>query len=385
MGSFLVRTWGGNFSVSLFAFNRLDLQNLITSINSILQVLLIIILFYLYSPRLSFIGYSYLLAAIITLFITIIFSKKVNPYLKVDIHSFRMSQVKDLSITGGWIIIDQIGTLLLLQIDLILVNKLFGVAAGGEYSIALTWSTLIMSLASMFAGVLTPVILTYYAKEKFEEMVIVSKSAVKIMGLSMALPIGLICGFSPLILSLWIGPDFTRISPLMWILLVHLAVNQSVLPLFPINVSYNKLRIPAIATVLFGIANLLLVLIFLTFTEMGYYGVAIAGAIVITARHTFFVPMYATKVLGISKNPFKSSLVQVSISTILVAGITCCSYYFFNISSPLAALIYCFIFSLIYLIISLFIILDKSEREILESLVPSFMINLLKTNGNRDY
>lgn len=385
MGSFLVRTWGGNFNVSLFAYNRLDLQNIITSLNSILQLLIIIILFNLYSPRLSFIGYSYLLAAVVTLFITIIFSKKVNPHLKVDIHSFRMSQVKELSITGGWIIIDQIGTLLLLQMDLILVNKLFGVVAGGEYSIALTWSTLIMSLASMFAGILTPVILTYYAKEKFEEMVIVSKSAVKIMGLSMALPIGLICGFSPLILSLWIGPDFVRVSPLMWILLVHLAVNQSVLPLFPINVSYNKLRIPAIATILFGIANLLLALLFSNFTDMGFYGVAIAGAIVITARHAFFVPMYATKLLGVSKNPFNNSLVQVSISTILVAGITSCSYYFLSVSNLLTATIYSFIFSLIYLFICVFIVLDKSEREILESLIPSFVINLIKINRSRNY
>lgn len=385
MGSFLVRTWGSNFGVSLFAFNRLDLQNIINAFNIILQTALIIVLFTLYPPKLSYIGYSYLISAVATLFVTIIFSKKVNPYLKVNIHNFRISQVKDLGVTGGWIIIDQIGTLLLFQMDLILVNKLFGTAAGGEYSIALMWSTLITSFASMFASVLTPVILTYYAKEKFEELVTVSKSAVKIMGLSMALPIGLICGFSPIIISWWVGPNYARVSPLMWILLGHLAINMSVLPLFPINVSYNKLRIPAIATIFSGIANLLLALTLSTTTGLGYYGVAIAGAIVLTARHTFFVPMYATKVLGIPKNPFKNSLIQVGISTVLVAGITSLNYYLFSFSSLLAVTIYCFIFSLVYSLISLFIFFNKSEREIIESFVSSLVTNILKINKNRNY
>ena len=126
MGSLLVRTWGGNFGVSLFAYNRLDLQNIINSINLVLQVIFIIILFSLYSPKLSYIGYSYLIAAVIALLITILFSKKVNPHFKVKIQDFKSSRLKELMGTGGWITIDQIGSLLLFQMDIIIVNKLFG-------------------------------------------------------------------------------------------------------------------------------------------------------------------------------------------------------------------------------------------------------------------
>ena len=374
-GSLLVRTWGGNFGVSLFAYNRLDLQNIINSINLVLQVVFIIVLFSLWSPKLCFIGYSYFIAAVIALLITIIFSNKVNPHFKVKIQDFNSSRLKELMGTGGWITIDQIGSLLLFQMDIILVNKLFGTVAGGDYSIVFMWNSLIRTIAGMLAGVLTPVILTYYAQKRFEELVVLSKSAVKIMGLAMALPIGLICGFSPLILSLWVGPEFARLSPLMWILLGHLAINMSVLPLFPINVSYNKLRIPAIATIISGIANLLLAVKLSSITGWEYYGIAVAGAIVLTARHFIFVPMYATKVLGMSKNPFKNTMIQVFLSTVIVAGIASTVCHFSSVSNVLTLIIHCGIISLVYLIIIWFIFMNESERRIIES---SMSLNSLK-------
>lgn len=384
MGALLVRTLGSNFGISLFAFNRLDLQNIVNSVNIIIQVLLIVISFSLYSPKLSYIGYSYFIAAIATFFLTLVFSKKVNPHFKVNVHDFRISKVKDLGITGGWITIDQMGTLLLFQIDIIVVNKLFGTVAGGEYSIILMWSTLIRSAAAMLAGVLTPVILTCYAKKKFEELTTISKSAVKIMGLSMALPIGLICGFSPLILSLWVGPEFSRLSPLMWLLLSHLSINMSVLPLFPINVSYNKVRIPATVTIFSGVMNLLLAVILSLITGWGYYGVAVAGAIVLTARHFLFVPMYATRVLGVSKNPFKGSMIQVILSTAIVSGVTSMTYYFLNISNTVSLIICCGVISLVYLPAIWIGLMDHSERRTIESFIPQRIVNILRIKVNYD-
>jgi membrane protein EpsK len=309
MGSILVRTWGGNFGVSLFAYNRLDLQNIINSLNIVLQVIFIITLFSLWSPKLCYIGYSYFIAAVVALLITIILSKKVNPHFKVNIWDFRISQLKELIGTGGWIIIDQLGSLLLLSIDIILVDKLYGTVAGGEYSLILMWNGVTRSFAGILAGVLTPVILTYYAQTKFEELVFLSKSAVKLMGLALALPIGLICGFSPLILSFWVGPDFSKLSPLMWILIGHLAFNMSVLPLESIYLSYNKLRIPAIVTIFSGIANILLAVALSSITGWGYYGVAVAVTFILTVRQSIFIPIYATKVLGLPNNPFKSIII----------------------------------------------------------------------------
>lgn len=369
IGALLIRTWGSNFGVSLFAFNRLDLQNIINTVNIILQTALIFVFFSLDAPKLSYIGHSYLIAAITTFFITAEFSKKVNPHFKINITDFRLSQVKDLGVTGGWIIIDQIGTLLLFQMDIIVVNKLFGTAAGGEYSIVLMWNTLIRSAAGMLAGVLTPVILTYYAKEKFEDIINLSKNAVKLMGLTMALPVGIICGFSPIILSLWVGPEFSKLSPLMWLLIGPLSANMAVLTLFPINVSYNKVSIPAIVTIFSGICNLLLAISLPSITGWGYYGVAIAGAIVLTIRHVLFIPIYATKILGISKNPYISPLIQIIISTSTVAVVANFICNFLNITNPIQFALCCGLICLFYVITMWIVFMSASERIFIRSLI----------------
>lgn len=371
MGAVLIKTWSSNYGVSLFAYNRLDLQNIIEIINVTIQFLLIVTLFSSYSPKLSYIGFSYFIASIIAFLITLAFSKKINPHFKVNIKDFRKSRLKELVGTGSWLMTDQIGTLLIFQIDIIVVNKLFGASAGGEYSIILLWNTLIRIVAVMLAGVLTPVILTYYAQNKFGELVNISRSAVKLMGLLMALPIGLICGFSPFILSLWVGPEYARLSPLMWVLLIHLSINMSVLPLFPINVAYNKVRIPAIITILLGIVNVLLAVAIPAITGWGYYGVAIAGAIVLTTRHFFFIPMYATRVLGIAKNTFQISMLQAILSTLVVAGIASIANHLTNSLNLSTFIFYCVIITIVYLLMTWFIFINKSERKIIDPFIPS--------------
>lgn len=378
MGSLLVRTWGSNFGVSLFAYNRLDLKYIVNSLNILLQVIFLIILFSLYSPKLSYIGYSYLMAAVIAVLITILFSKKVNPHFKVKIHDFKSSRLKELMGTSGWITIDQIGALLLFQMDIILVNKLFGTTIGGEYSIVLSWNILIRSISSMISVLLTPIVFTYYAKEMYDEIVIVSNSAVKIMGLTLALPIGIICGFSPLILSLWVGPEYVKLSPLMWILLIHLAINMSVLPLFSINVAFNKVRIPAVITVFLGIVNLLLAIELSSIAELGYYGVAIAGAIVLTFRHFFFVPYYATKTLKKSKNTYINSILPGALLTILVAGISSIIYNFIDIWNLGSFIVYCGLICIIYFQLIWRIYFNQSESKIIETFIPSSITNLTK-------
>lgn len=370
MGAFLVKTLSSVYGVSLFAYNRLDIQNIINVINVFVQVGLIVLLFTEFSPNLSYVGLSYLIGALVAFIITIYASKKVNPHLKVDHIDFRASQLKKLAGMGNWIIVNQIGALLFLQVDLIVVNKLFGATASGEYATILIWSTLLRSMAGMFAGVLTPIILTYYAKDQFEQIITISKSAVKFMGLTMALPIGLICGFAPQLLSLWVGPEFMKLAPLMWILLPHLIINLSVLPLFSINVSFNKVRIPGLVTLFMGLGNFLLAITIPYITGWGYYGVAVAGFIMLTMKNSIFTPWYATRIIGVPKHTFTKSILSGSISMVVIVGIIIILNYYLNISTLISLISVSGAIALIYLAIIWFVGLNESERKIVKSLIP---------------
>lgn len=320
--AFLIRSWSGNFTVQLFAFNRLDFQNIINIINLLVQTGLIVILFTIRGPDLALVGGAYLIGAVVASLVSIFFARRVCPQLRISIKSFDCSRVRDLSGMGWWIVINQIGSLLFLQIDLIVVNLLFGELLAGEYAIVLQWVTLLRAVGGVLSGVLTPTILSYYARGQTDSLIRVSKSAVKLMGLAIALPVGLVCGLAPQLLTVWVGGSFTFLASLMVLLTIHLTVNLSVLPLFSINVAYNKVRLPGIVTLIMGIGNLGLAIALPLTTGWGYYGVAAAGAIVLTIKNAFFTPWYATRVLGVSGHAFTRSMLPGIVATIAIGLLT---------------------------------------------------------------
>lgn len=370
IAAFLIRAWSGNFTVQLFAYNRLDLQNIVNFTNLIVQTSLIIVFFNVFGPNLSLIGIAYLIGSIVSSTVAIFFSRKVCPYLTISWKCWDRSKLKEIGNMGGWVIVNQIGALLFLQIDLIVVNKLFGASSGGEYSIALQWVILLRSIAGVLVGVLTPIILTYYAKEQTETLLKISKSAVKLMGFAMAFPIGIICGLSPQILSLWVGEEYTFLAPLMIILTAHLSINLVVKPLFSINVAHNRVRVPGIVTLFMGIGNLILSIAIPFITGWGYYGVAIAAAIMLTLKNTAFTPWYTSRILNENKSVFLRPMIPGIISVLFVGTLS----GVFSLFTPSLQIIPLILLvsgmALIYLMGICIFGLNKFERDLFISYLP---------------
>jgi O-antigen/teichoic acid export membrane protein len=368
--AFLIRSWSGNFTVQLFAYNRLDLQNLVNLTNLIVQTGLIVLLFTLLGPDLGLVGGAYLAGAVVASGFSVVFARRVCPYLRISIHSFDRRRVRDLCGMGWWVVINQIGSLLFVQIDLIVVNLLFGATSAGEYAIALQGAILLRAVAGVLSGVLTPTILSCYARKQTETLIRVTKSAVKLMGLAMALPIGLLCGLGPLLLTVWVGEEFTFLGPLMVLLTVHLVVNVSVRPLFSINVAYNRVRVPGIVTFFMGIGNFGLAVALPLLTGLGYYGVAAAGAIVLTLKNAFFTPWYATRVLGVGGHTFTRSMFPGIVATGLIGIAAATLGSVLQLPSLVTLAIVGAAISLVYLVVVWELGLNGFERGLFESYLP---------------
>ncbi|HOB19052.1 MAG TPA: oligosaccharide flippase family protein [Candidatus Methanoculleus thermohydrogenotrophicum] len=368
--AFLIRSWSGNFTVQLFAYNRLDLQNLVNLTNLIVQTGLIVLLFTLLGPDLGLVGGAYLAGAIVASGVAIVLARRVCPYLRISIRSFDRRRVRDLCGMGWWVVINQIGSLLFLQIDLIVVNLLFGATSAGEYAIALQWVILLRAVAGVLSGVLTPTILSCYARKQTETLIRVTKSAVKLMGLAIALPIGLVCGLGPYLLTVWVGEEFAFLAPLMVLLTVHLAVNLAVLPLFPINVAYNRVRVPGIVTFFMGIGNFGLAIALPLLTGLGYYGVAAAGAIVLTLKNAFFTPWYATRVLGVGAHTFTRSMLPGIVATVLIGVAAATLGAVLSLPALVTLAVAGAAISLVYLVIVWELGLNGFERGLFESYLP---------------
>jgi O-antigen/teichoic acid export membrane protein len=310
---FFISVIGSNFAVSSYAYSKFLLRNGVNLAALFARISLVVALFSLFPARLTHVGGGFLISAIVFYLSHRLIWHKLTPELRVQITAFDRSRLRPLMGMGGWVVVNRVGGMLLKRVDLIVVNAVFGAAMTGGYGSVLQFSALTESLGTSAGGVLVPIIFRKYAQRDFTGLKRLASQSVKLLGLALALPVGLLCGFSRPLLSIWLGPSFEDLSVLLVFLVAHLSLNLSVLPLLYVQSAYNRIRWPGIVTLLSGGANLGLAILLATWGGWGAVGVALAGAIVWTAKNAMYTPIYTAQVMRL---PWWTFLPQLSASVI---------------------------------------------------------------------
>lgn len=295
--SFLVSTVTSSFGVSLFYRNRFDIQHWISLGSNLLRVGLTVLAFSLVSPRLWHVGMAILAAGVAVGIGNLVTWRNLTPHLVFRVRLWKQAEFNRIIQTAGWVLIAQVGTILLVGIDLLVVNRLFGPVANTQYAVALQWSVLLRGLASTLATLFGADITALNARGNLPGLIAYTRKSNKFMGLVLALPVGLICGLSRPLLHTWVGAEYLGIAPLMVVLTLPLAVNLAYLPLHNVSLATNRVKWPGIMQIAFGAVNLALALVLGRFTPLGMYGVAIAGGLVLTLRNLLWTPIYAAHIL----------------------------------------------------------------------------------------
>lgn len=356
------------FAVSTFITHSFYLENLAKILSRLIQIITIILLFKYFGSSLSFFGFGLLCMSASLLFFYMLFSKKLTPQLKLERRSYHWSTLKEMMGMGGWVVVDQIGTLLYLNTDLIIINILLGPKQVGLYAPLLQLVLLMRIFAPAIGGVFAPVAIEFVAKSEFLKLANYTKKTIKFMGLLLALPIGLLCGFSAPFLDRWLGASFAHLGPLAWLLLCPQVVLLAMNPLYNVNRGLNKVKIPALVTLCGGIVNILLSVMFIMFTNLGLYGVALATIIAFGLRTIVFQPIYTAK--NIQQKPF--IFIKASMFGVLMFLIVSSSSYilkdFINLISYTNMIILGIIISCCHFLICYLFMLNDDERILVISL-----------------
>jgi membrane protein EpsK len=296
--AFLLNQIKTPFTVSFFCENRLDLQNLVNAGETLVRVGLVMALFTFVAPRIEYVGIALLVGNSVALLGTIWCWRVLTPTLSVQWRAFDWGMLKRLCSTGGWVVVSQIGVMLYLNIDLVVANNLFGAEQGGRYAAVLQLPFLIRSFSLAVGGVFAPTTFHIYARDDIAGLVAYLGRSMKFLGLIIALPIGLTCGFAEPLLRIWLGRSFGSMAPLLVIMTAHLCINLAMYPLYPLPLALNRVRTPGLVTLAVGVANLALALFLARVAGWGLYGIAAAGAITLTIRHLFFTPLYSAYILN---------------------------------------------------------------------------------------
>lgn len=359
------------FAVSAFAYSQFVLSNAAYFCGLLARISLIIALFSVLPPRLWYIGVSMLIASLFTLLGQALLWRKLTPGLNVDIAAFDRSRMQPLLGMGGWLVINMIGAMLLSRVDLIVVNAYFGAAVMGGYAAVIQLSPLIEYMVNAAATVIRPFILVKYALGDFTGLRNLALTSIKMLGLGLALPVGLLCGFSYPLLTIWLGQSYGHLSALLIVAIFHLSLNLSVRPLLDVQNAFNRVRWPGIATLLSGIATLGLAIALAMWGQWGPIGVAAACAVAWTAKNAIYMPLYTAHIMKLSWWTFMPSLSSSVLGTLFVA-IAAYSITLVRMPDSWLTLIgSVVIVSALYVMVVWVIGLSSTERQLVKDAVPT--------------
>jgi membrane protein EpsK len=370
VGGFFLGTLQAPFGVSLFCRNRFDLQSMIGLVQQIVRVGLVVVLFNVLTPRIWHVGVAALVAMFFGWGWSVRLWRRLTPTLTISLAHFSRKAVKDLFSLGGWVAVNSLGVILYQSIDLLVVNRMFGTDAGGRYAAVMPWSTLLRMLVGVVGTIFGPTMIAYYARNDLDGLCLYGRQAVKLVGLLMALPIALICGFSTPLLQTWVGPRFTDLAWLMSLMTLHLSFNLAVTPLFSVQAVANRMRTPAIVTVVLGFGNLGLAIFLAGPMGWGLYGVAAAGAIALTLKNFVFTPLYAAHILNRRLSAFWGEMAPVVIATLATAAVCKLVAETWDVSGWLYLGIAAAGVSLLYAAAGYWLLLNREERALAWSMIP---------------
>jgi membrane protein EpsK len=318
--AFLANTIGSNFTASTFARNRFDLQRMVDAIASITQALCIVLLFSLYDASLWHVGAGIIALAIVRQCGYSLLWRRLTPWLRISWQAFTRERLREVLSMGGWLTVIRLGAMLFVKSELLVVNLVLGAREAGMYAPLLLWSLMLRTIAELGSGALEPTFIAHHVSGDKARLISMSQQAIKILGLAMALPVGIIAGLGEPLLRLWLGPDFVPLWPLLSIVTIHLASNLCVTPLFGIQRALNKILWPGIITVIMGLVNVGLGAGLAGIAGWGLYGVGIAGALALAAKNAIFVPLYTARIMACPMYTYLRWVAFTVIITLMVAG-----------------------------------------------------------------
>ena len=356
-GSLVINTIFSVFGVSIFAKNRLELKAYLEIFTSIFRVILLIVLFNVFPPSIVLVGLAIFILSILSSVIQIFITKKIAPELNINKRYFELSLVKSLFASGIWNSINQAGSLLLYSSDILLANLLFGAALSGQLAVIHTIPNFINGIISLISAVFLPIFTSYYAKGNIEVLVNRVQEAQRLVSLVTIVPIAVFMVIGESFFTLWLPEsDASFLQKMSIISCVHLILVSAVWPISNLNITLNKVKIPSISYIGFGIINLAIIVIGSMFFNSGILIIPVTTMLISIVWFGIFIPIYSAKVLNINCFSYYSIIIQTIIGFTSIYIILNYLNGYFTISSWRDLIINVVLFSLIGYMVNYFIL-----------------------------
>ncbi|MCT3057817.1 hypothetical protein [Leuconostoc citreum] len=342
--SFSLQLLSSPFSASFFYTNELYITYVMYTLDYVTRIVVTIILF---SNNLSVLWSAAVatdVVYLVMLLFYVYYSYRKLSELNIDFSYFRLAHLFNLIKSGIWIAVSSAGNMLLSSLNIYFANILCGVLITGVYASIMQFNIVSVMVLTVLVNSLLPKMFKLYSANQTKKLYNYTIYAMHLSTLVLSIISGGIIVFGNDFMGFWMGNDFKGYQLLIFLTVVHLPIT---LPSQILNQSFtviNKVKMPAIATIVFGVLNLVFALFFTKLLNLGIYGIVTSSLMVQVLRDNVFYPFYFSKITSIYSwkllSPILSGvfgiIIMICISKIVYTLIAPSTLFLFVIDSVLS-------------------------------------------------
>jgi O-antigen/teichoic acid export membrane protein len=222
-------------------------------------------------------------------------AQRVIPQFKPN---FRLNNIyarcRKLMAFGIFGFIGGLGYLLYYATDSILITNLheLGTPLIVDYNLGQRWGPMVRMLVAGFAGTLTPALTALVATGEHARLHRAVLAATR-YSLALALfPCIVLSIYSSPLLATWVGQDFVaRSSPILVVTMIGTLMSVPAIVGYEVLVGYGRIGLATMASLIGGVMNILLGIVFVRYLKLGLMGVALASFVTLACRNALFSPI----------------------------------------------------------------------------------------------
>ena len=372
LASMLVTVFFSVYSNVYFVKNRLDIKARNNIWGNVMKVLVLLLCFGFLPPRIYYITGTMFLVTLGCCMVSMYDTRRLLPEIKVGLSEFRKKAVITLLSCGIWNSVNQLSSVLLSALDLLLANVLVGASASGMYAVAKTVPNFIQSLLGVMVAVFIPEFTTLYAQERREELLQSINFSVKMLGATITLPIAFLLVFGEEFFRVWVPTqDAVMLQGLSVLTVIPLVVSGGINTLFNVFTVTNRLKIPSIVLLISGLMNTGTTVVLMKYTNLGVWSIPLVSCVILIVKNLTFTPVYAAHCLNEKWHVFYKAIFKSVICALCMTAVCVVYKMCVSVDGWFGLIAAAGICSLITLAINFMVVFDKKEKRRIKEYMKS--------------
>ena len=318
----LIATVCSVFSLTVFCFIRLDIKSIALIIISVIKVAVLVVLLYFFEADIVYLGISYSVSVVLEALFYYFSTKKLMPEIIVKPKYFRKELVSELVGVGIWNSINQVNTILLNGLDLIIANVFVSSTLAGALSISKTIPNQLVTLILMLANIYLPSLTIAYAKKNKDELMGVFKTSFDILGFGTSIVIAGFIASGRQFFELWMPTINTNV--LYWtsiLAMLPLVFNASTQAMGNAALLAAKLKMPVLITFGRGVVGVALIFVLVKATSLGVFAIVGVSSCFTILYDLLFSTPYAAYCSGLKKSFFYKSKLKFILNVAILSAV----------------------------------------------------------------